>query len=437
MSDDKPFEAQPTTLSINPGGRLTTQVGSAEPVSPAVQSASAKALRPLLLMPLSSFTGVADVMPFLVLAIRIRIGQVNDDPARLLGSVQNEIARVFGALGQRGWEAREAHLAKFFVCCAVDNAALNSPLARYWAGNQLSSTFFKTALGGEQFFNNVDAMLNARPGARPPLRLFELAYLCLVCGFEGRYGMVRSPQEADIDAVKKRLLAVIGEGGAVAAPSFLGTGIPKMDAAVKRSWRLPLWPVAACVVAACLALVFGYRALLGSTTEAALAQLQAGAAHPLGELNTPAPVWQPQAAWLERLRAEASQAGFEVVQTGAQIRVVGSGGLFASASDRLREDLVPAYTRIGALLNEDGGRGMVIVRGHTDRQPIRSLQFQSNRDLSRARAKAVGTVVASALTDASRVYIEAVGDSEPVCQEMTKDCLARNRRVELVLDPTR
>lgn len=434
MPDDKPFEVSSTIVSINPGGRLSEPVAPAAPAAAPVRAAQAKS-RPLSLLPVQVPGSLADLTPFLVLAIRIRIGVANEDPARLLRGVQEEIARVFPALAQRGWEPREAHLAQFFVCCAIDNAALNSPLAGYWSGNQLSGTFFKSALGGVQFFSNVDAMLSARAGARPPLRLFELAYLCLVCGFEGRYGIARQPQEADIDAVKRRLLAVIGESGAIAAPDFLGTGVPRSVAEIRRAWRLPVWPVLACVAAACLALLFGYRALLGKDAEAALAQLQAGAAQPLAALAAQVAARPPEAAWIDRLRAVAAEAGFEVVQTDNRVRVIASGGLFASASDRLREDLVPVYARIGALLNE--ARGSVIVRGHTDSQPIRSLQFQNNRDLARARARAVGTVVASALEDRSRVFIEAVGDTEPVCPELTRDCLARNRRVEIVLDPNR
>jgi type VI secretion system protein ImpK len=291
-------------------------------------------------------------------------------------------------LPERGWEVREAQLAKFFVCCTIDNAALNGPLAQLWATNQLASTFFKSASGGTQFFGNVTAMLSAAPGARPPQRLFELAYLCLVCGFEGRYGVNTSPREAEIDGLKTRLLAVIGEGGPVNALGLFGSGIPQMDESIKRTWRLPVWPFAATVVALCLGLLFAYRALLGVNAETALARLEAGAAEPLPQAVMPIAPPPPQTEWIERLRGVAGAAGFAVSQDGSRVSVIASGGLFASASDRLRDDLVPVYQQIGTLLNET--RGSIVVRGHTDRQPMRSLQFRSNRDLARARAKFVG-----------------------------------------------
>ena len=254
-------------------------------------------------------------------------------------------------------------MAKFFVCCAIDNAALNSPLAQLWATDQLASRFFKSASGGAQFFSNVGAMLNALPAARPPLRLFELAYLCLVCGFEGRYGVTESPLESEIDGLKTRLLAVIGEGGRTLASNFLGSGIPRFEEAARRTWQLPVWPVASVVAALCLGLVFFFRSFLGADSEAALAQLEAGAAQPLSKVSLPVVAAPPQTDWLERLRAVVGPAGFSVTQDQQRVLVTASGGLFASASDRLRGDTSAVFTQVGALLNET--RGSIVVRGHT------------------------------------------------------------------------
>lgn len=436
MSRERPFEYVPTEYAINPGGRLgTAPAGSATPDESDSASAKVRTLRPLSLPALQVSGGLADLVPFLILATRLRLGIGNDDPQLVLRGTQDEIGRVFSLLPERGWEGREAQLAKFFVCCAIDNAALNSPLSRLWATNQLVSSYFKSASGGAQFFSNVGAMLNASPGARPPLRIFELAYLCLVCGFEGRYGVGKSPREAEIDDLKMRLLVVIGEGGRTLASSFLGSGIPRLEEAVRQTRRFPVWPVAAVVAALCLGLVFFFRALLGAGSDAALAQLEAGAAQPMPEVGLPVVAALPQRAWVERLRAVVSPVGFSVTEDKHRVLVTASGGLFPSASDDLREDLTSVYTQIGALLNET--RGSIVVRGHTDRQAMRSLQFRNNKDLARARAKAVGMILAEALDDQTRVYIEAVGEAEPLCADESAVCHARNRRVEIVLDPSK
>jgi len=434
-----PFDAAPTTYTINPGGRLGAGAAPAAEapsvqaqVQAPVQAQAARAAKPMAMPALQVPGGLADVVPFLALAARLRLGTPAGDPARLLRSVEAEIARVFDVLPQRGWDGREVQLAKFFVCCAIDNAALNSPLAATWSGNQLSSTFFKNAAGGSKFFANVAAMLSASPGARPPLRLFQLAHLCLVCGFEGRYGIGDSMRENEIEDLKRRLLAVIGEQGHLTAASFLGSGLPTPEPLAARHWRLPIWPIAAVVGAACVIALFVFRALLGRDTDAALAKLDAGARIPLPALSEPAAP-PPRGDWIERLRKVADAAGFGVAQDGATVTVTANGGLFKSASDQLRSDFEPVYEQIGALLNEV--HGSVIVRGHTDQQPIRSLQFQNNTELSRARARTVGRILLSQLGDKNRIYTKALGEHEPLCGETTAQCLDRNRRVEVVLDP--
>jgi type VI secretion system protein ImpK len=442
MSGDNrldPF-GQPTTFEINPGGRVNRadtplqQASAAESISiPPAQRV--RDLRPMQLSGLVVPNGLSDLAPFLLLATRMRLGQITGDPVQLLQGVEREIARVFTALPTRGWDSREAQLAKFFVCCTTDNAALNSPIAPTWATRQLTGTFFKNAQGGQQLFTNLNAMLAAPPGARATMRLFELAYLCLVCGFEGRYGVAGAQRETDIEDLKKRILAVIGEGRVLAVPSFLGSGVPKQDAVMRRDWRLPVWPFAAFAACACIGLILVCRGLLANDASALLAKLEKGAAAPLPALTTASvPAQPPQAAWIERMRATAGSAGFTVDQkNGNTVTVVASGGLFASGSDKLKPELAPTFAKIGSLLNEV--RGSVVVRGHTDQMPVSTLQFVSNKDLSRARAKAVGQVVQTALDDKTRVYIQALGDSELLCRESNAVCLDRNRRVEIVLDP--
>lgn len=434
---DQGSPPKPTEFLINPGGRLREageSTGTAAPPASPQHVPQRRAQRVLELPPISVPNGLNDLAPFLVLATRLRLGQAGVDGAELLAGVGRDLRRVFELLPQRGWDVREANLAKFFVCCAVDNAALNSQFASTWTGNQLTSSFFRTAAGGVQFFTNVEAMLKASPQARPPLRLFELAYQCLICGFEGKYSAPNAPRD-NIEDLKTRLRAVIGEGGRISTANFLGTGLPQPQPLAQRQWRLPVWSIAAVVAAACFALLFAYRFLLGTEAEAAIAKLEEGSAQPLPALTTPATPVPQQAAWIDRLRIVAGKYGFAVTQNGAKVDVTASGGLFASGSDQLRADLIPAYADIGRLLNE--ARGSVIVRGHTDQQPIASLQFANNKELSRARAKAVGQVVLGTLEDKTRVYTEALGDTQPLCRDAASDCMARNRRVEVVLDPGR
>jgi type VI secretion system protein ImpK len=74
----------------------------------------------------------------------------------------------------------------------------------------------------------------------------------------------------------------------------------------------------------------------------------------------------------------------------------------------------------------------VLITGHTDNQPIRSLRYPSNWDLSKARADAVKAVLAQTVRP-ERLRAEGRADSEPVAPNDTPQGRAQNRRVELTL----
>ena len=87
--------------------------------------------------------------------------------------------------------------------------------------------------------------------------------------------------------------------------------------------------------------------------------------------------------------------------------------------------------RIGAALEEVGGR--IVVTGHTDNQPIRSVQFPSNWHLSQDRAREVVSILETIVKDQSRLESEGRGDTEPVAQNDSAEGRALNRRVEVML----
>jgi type VI secretion system protein ImpK len=72
----------------------------------------------------------------------------------------------------------------------------------------------------------------------------------------------------------------------------------------------------------------------------------------------------------------------------------------------------------------------VLVTGHTDSQPIRSLRFPSNWHLSQERAQVVGKMLVEGGVTAGRVRTEGRADAEPVAPNDTAEHRAQNRRVE-------
>ncbi len=74
-----------------------------------------------------------------------------------------------------------------------------------------------------------------------------------------------------------------------------------------------------------------------------------------------------------------------------QTVIIRGDGLFASARADLQPNFVPVIRRIGEALGQLPGR--VLVTGHSDSAPIKSLKFPSNWHLSQARAESVTTML--------------------------------------------
>ena len=78
--------------------------------------------------------------------------------------------------------------------------------------------------------------------------------------------------------------------------------------------------------------------------------------------------------------------------------------------------------------------GRVLVVGHTDDQPLRSLRYRDNYDLSRERAVSVVKVLQPAMDNPARVEWTGVGSSQPRFRpESAAANRARNRRVQFII----
>lgn len=75
----------------------------------------------------------------------------------------------------------------------------------------------------------------------------------------------------------------------------------------------------------------------------------------------------------------------------------------------------------------------VRVEGYTDDQPIHTLQFDSNWELSAARAASVVHVMIASGVAPSRLAVVGYGDQQPVADNATLEGRNANRRVLLVI----
>ena len=107
--------------------------------------------------------------------------------------------------------------------------------------------------------------------------------------------------------------------------------------------------------------------------------------------------------------------------------------LFDPGSAEVASRAKPLFERVAAALNQVPGP--VLISGHTDNQPIRSLRFPSNWHLSKERAESVRKLLAATVKP-DRLNAEGRADTEPVADNGTADSRARNRRVEIMLSAT-
>jgi chemotaxis protein MotB len=148
---------------------------------------------------------------------------------------------------------------------------------------------------------------------------------------------------------------------------------------------------------------------------------------------------------LARFRSEFFGRLRQILGDRPDIRIVGdrfvfqSEVLFTPASadlgDPARQQLLPLVKAIQEIESQiPPGLGWVLeVDGHTDRRPINTPQFQSNWELSTARAVSVVKFLIEQGIPAERLAAAGFGEWQPIDKGTTDDAYRHNRRIELKL----
>jgi chemotaxis protein MotB len=109
-------------------------------------------------------------------------------------------------------------------------------------------------------------------------------------------------------------------------------------------------------------------------------------------------------------------------------------GFFASGSATPRPETLPTLRRIAASLSRT--LYDVRVEGHTDNVPIHTAEFDSNWELSTARATRIARLFLDLKAmPPDRISAAGYGEFHPVARNDTADGRAENRRVDLVVLP--
>ncbi len=433
MSENDPFsafESERTIIkpSAGRGARPTapTQAAAGTP-SPAAPATDSAALPPVPgaigLNPL-----VQAAVPLLRAAPRIRAMAQHPNPAALRASLVEGVRQFETQARTAGLPNEQVVAGRYTLCTLLDECASSTPWggSGAWASNSLLVLFHNEAWGGEKVFQLMGKLAEDVPRHR---NLLELMYLALALGLEGRYRVLDNGR-AQLESVRERLAQLL-RGNAPPPERELSpqwTGVHAGDARLRDG--LPVWVVAAAGAFVLMLVFVGLRFAIQARSDPAFNALEALDAK-AAAVPPPAPMPAPAPRLSQFLQADIAAKLVEVHDLADRSVVVIRGdGFFDAGSDEVDADVRPLLDRIADALNKVPGR--VLVVGHTDNVPIRTLRFPSNWHLSQARALSVKNLLARHV-DPSRLRAEGHADSEPIDSNATAEGRARNRRVEITL----
>ena len=370
--------------------------------------------------------------PLLLLAAQLRHSVQAADTLRLREQCESQIQK-FEARAREARCSPEAVLtARYALCAVLDEAVLNAPWGERsgWAQRTLLVTFHGESYGGAKFFVILERL---REDVRRHIDLLELFYLCLSMGFNGRY-QIEADGQMRLSAIQDDLYRLVrSERGS--PPPQLSPQWQGVEDRRSRLWQwLPLWVVS--TVAACLVITVFLslhtrlnRLAAPINTELAAIGMEGG--------RVPEEIRPAVRLRLGELLASEQAAGLLTVEDepDGRSRVrLNAAAMFESGGVTVDPGQQPLLARIADAIDQLPGR--VLVVGHTDDQPLRSLLYKDNFALSAARAQAVADVLGKQLRDAARVEHAGAGDAQPIARPVGVAAnRARNRRVEILFEP--
>ncbi|MEO8859745.1 MAG: DotU family type VI secretion system protein [Burkholderiaceae bacterium] len=428
MTDSDPFsafESERTVIKPSAGRARAPQ-----PASPATAAFHSETMR------LPEVPGSAGLSPLLqaassllIAGARIRVMAQHPDPAGLRNALVEAVRKFEADARARGLPNEQVVAGRYLLCTYVDECASTTPWggSGAWSSQSLLVLFHNESWGGEKLFQLLGKLAENVPANRG---LLELIYCILALGFEGRYRVLPNGR-SQLDTVREKLALMLRENSGSAAadlsPHWAGVAAPVS----RLRDGIPVWVVAS-VAALVLVLVFlGLRWSMSDRSSDTFTALQAldvkPAAMPAPLPPVPAPV--PRLSGFLKPDIDAGLVAVQDLADRSIITVPGDG-LFDPGSAKLSDKVLPLMGRIADALQRTPGQ--ILVSGNTDNQPIRSVRFPSNWELSKERAQSVQELLATKVKP-ERIRSEGLADTKPLVDNTTAAGRAKNRRVEITL----
>jgi type VI secretion system protein ImpK len=366
-------------------------------------------------------------LPLLLLALRLRTATESADPSQLQSRIADQIRAFETRAREAGVQNEDVGAARYAICTLLDECVLNTPWGAHsgWAGQPLLILFHREAFGGKKFFDIVE---RATKEPARYLQLMELLYACLTVGLEGQYRFdAQGP--ALLTKIQRDLYERIRDQRGMAPPELSIAWRGAVDQRPRLIRYVPLWVVAVIAGSVLLLAYVGFFTALGHASgpvNAALDQIG------LEPMYTPQTQAQAGPTLKQLLSPEEARGSVDVQELGNRtvIRLL-VPDLFISGNDKINPTAEPVLRAIATAVNQIPGR--LIVIGHTDDQPVKSLRFSDNEQLSRARAQSTADLLRSLLTHGEGIDVVGRGSAQPIATPVdTPQNRARNRRIEII-----
>lgn len=371
---------------------------------------------------------VAAANPLLMMVPTMRSASPPGDVAVLRARLIEMIRDFDAAAIRQQLPDDQRNIARYALCTVVDEAIQMTPWGTQanWAQQSLLIHFFKENWGGEKFFQILDKM-SETPSRF--IQLLELFYVCLAVGFMGRFHLAGPAGRQAVSDLRERLYVLVKRAKDEADRTLSGHW-KGVEVEQRRFKGFAAFGVVAALCALLSLAVYAWYsyALAGQVDELGLNQIALKKTEPTKLALAPAP--KPRLAQLLAPEIEQKLVAVKDLRLESVVTILGEG-VFESGSAVPTGRAAPLLRRIAEAL--DQVEGQVVVTGHTDNVPTRTLRHASNFALSKDRAANVKTMIEGMLKDPARISAEGKGDTEPVAPNDTAEGRAQNRRVDITL----
>jgi len=136
------------------------------------------------------------------------------------------------------------------------------------------------------------------------------------------------------------------------------------------------------------------------------------------------------------LKQERQSGMITVEKLSHSVRIrLGEAGAFAPGDAALTPLALRVVDRLAEVARKSDAR--ILIGGHTDTVPIKTVHYRDNWELSAARAiSVVRELVNQRDIDPARIEAQGFGDTQPIVSNDSSEHRAINRRIEITLELT-